>query len=399
MTRKIIRFFAVILCMALLAGCWNRREINELAFVVAIGIDKLQEKEGSFQVSFQVVNPSEVAMQQGSPNSAPVTIYKATGDTIFEALRNASRVSPRRFFVGAVRLFIIGENLAREGIKDLFDLIDRDHEMRRTLTVLIARDTDAETILETLTPLEKIPTNRILNTLEVTEKALAENMKVDRDQVANALISKGREPAISGIRVAGKKQFGEKVENTQEVEPKSTLYFDGIGLFNEGKLVGWLESTKARGFLWTQEKVKNPVVKLDCKDKKGGVVVELYRSKAKIESKIVNKKPIIHISVNTEGSFGETRCAVDLTKTKEIYQIEKKTQMVIGNEILTAIKVAQTKKSDIFGFGEVLHRSQPNEWKKVEKKWSDLFATANVVLDIEVHIRRSGLSSKPYFAE
>lgn len=395
-----IRFPVFFLCvLLLLTGCWNRREINELAFVVAIGIDKLKEREGGYQISFQVVNPSEVAMQEGSPNSAPVTVYKATGDTIFEALRNASRVSPRRFFVGAVRLFVIGEDLAREGIKDLFDLVDRDHEMRRTLTVLVARDSEAETILETLTPMEKIPTNRILNTLEVTEKALAENFKVDRDQVANALMSKGRAPAISGIRVTGKKQFGEKVENTQEVEPKSVLYFDGIGIFKAGKLIGWLESTKARGLLWTQEKVKNPVVKLDCKDKAGGIVVEIYRSKAKIEPKLENKKPVIHITINTEGSFGETRCPVDLTKPEEIYKVEEKLQQVIYNEIQTAVKTAQTKKSDIFGFGEELHRAQPAEWKKIEKKWSDLFATAKVMINVEAHIRRTGLTSKPYFAE
>ena len=31
--------------------------------------------------------------------------------------------------------------------------------------------------------------------------------------------------------------------------------------------------------------------------------------------------------------------------------------------------VQKQYKSDIFGFGEAIHRSNPKEWKKIKKQW------------------------------
>ncbi|WP_438825729.1 hypothetical protein [Niallia taxi] len=46
--------------LALLSGCWNERELNELAIVMAMGVDKM-EKTNNYQVAFQVVNPGAIA--------------------------------------------------------------------------------------------------------------------------------------------------------------------------------------------------------------------------------------------------------------------------------------------------------------------------------------------------
>ena len=51
--RKMILLFLIL--TLLLSGCWSKRELHELAIVVALGIDKVDE---DFEVSIQVVDPS-----------------------------------------------------------------------------------------------------------------------------------------------------------------------------------------------------------------------------------------------------------------------------------------------------------------------------------------------------
>ncbi|OMF23697.1 hypothetical protein BK132_25795, partial [Paenibacillus sp. FSL H8-0259] len=51
----------------LLSGCWERKELNELAFVLALGLDKA---ESGYKVSMQVVIPSSITSQGAGGSGA-----------------------------------------------------------------------------------------------------------------------------------------------------------------------------------------------------------------------------------------------------------------------------------------------------------------------------------------
>jgi spore germination protein KC len=80
--RKISILIIIFLLLNLLSGCWNRRELNELAITVGMAID---ESDGQYLVTAQVVNPGQVAAKQGGGQKAPVISYQEKGDTVFEA--------------------------------------------------------------------------------------------------------------------------------------------------------------------------------------------------------------------------------------------------------------------------------------------------------------------------
>jgi spore germination protein KC len=75
----------ILLVLSSLTGCWNRRELNELAIAVAIGIDK---SNGEYKVSTQIVNPGEMSSKQSSGGgSAPIVTHHTSGKTVIEALQ------------------------------------------------------------------------------------------------------------------------------------------------------------------------------------------------------------------------------------------------------------------------------------------------------------------------
>ncbi|MBO1515287.1 Ger(x)C family spore germination protein [Metabacillus bambusae] len=385
----------MILCMFSLAGCWNYRELNELAFPLAMGIDKVPHQD-EYRFSFQIVNAREIAGQKGGGGVVPVVVYSGTGKTLLEAVRKASKKVPRRISGQHMRDLIIGEELAREGMEEVFDLMERDPEPRLTTRVFIARDSDAETILKTLTPIENIPANAILGKLKTTGKVFAENYEVEIDDVIRGLLTKGGGPVVSGIKLSGETQIGPNRSILEQSDVPAELTVSGMALFKEGKLVKWMEDGEARGISWINNKVNSTIVNLDCENKKDAISIEIISSKTKIKAEIKGEQPLISINIRETGAVMEAMCSINLSKSEELRKLEQQWNEKVKDEVVRAIKEAQDLETDVLGFGEAVERANPKAWKKMEKEWDKIFAKCEVEVKVESKVRRSGEITKPY---
>lgn len=122
-----------------LTGCWNSRELNKLAIVTAMAIDKAASSN-DYELTFQVVMPGELTNSgKGGNGSAPFSVYGVKSKTLFEGIRKASKQIPRQLFFSHIQVVILGERLAREGIMEIFDFFERSHEVRLTSMLLVAR--------------------------------------------------------------------------------------------------------------------------------------------------------------------------------------------------------------------------------------------------------------------
>jgi spore germination protein KC len=126
----------VLLLLPTLSGCWDAEEINELGFVLCVAIDKAGD---GYEVTAQIAKAETYSKTPGgssnqAANEKPFWVVSATGQTIFEAIRNMAAISPRRIFWAHIKVIIIGEDLARSDIHDLLDFFTRNPELRlRTL--------------------------------------------------------------------------------------------------------------------------------------------------------------------------------------------------------------------------------------------------------------------------
>lgn len=389
----------MILSIVLLSGCWDRAELQDLDIVSAIGIDEgSDDVENRYQVTVQIVNEGQIsgATQTGQAGMSPVTTYSATGSTISEAIRKIAPMAPQDLFFPHVQLMVIGEKMARnEGIQDLFDLIERDSKFRTLFPILIVRDHTAKTLLQITTPLESIPSTKIVGGLESSKKVWGEYASTRADQVIQQL--NGEQANITGVVINGNPEEGNNLTNIQRITPEADVEIKGLAIFKKGKLKEWLEEDTARGATWINNELTETIVNLDCEKDKKGLAVDIMRSNAKIKSEIKNKKPVIHLTIRTEGHISEVHCPVDLSKHKTIEKLEKQLEKEIKEEVMLAIEAAKEQKADIFRFGETINRKDPKLWKKIEGKWSDeIFPETEVNVNIKAFIRRSGLRTKSY---
>ncbi|MGE6833840.1 Ger(x)C family spore germination protein [Priestia megaterium] len=401
MKRKGAFLLLLMTMVVLLSSCWSKKELTDLAIVSAVGIDKTKD---GYQLTFQIINPGNVAggMQGGGGGSLspPITIYSAPGKNIDEASRRASGRISRRLYYAHANLVVIGEKLAREdGIIPLIDAFDRDPEFRNTSAIVIANHSTAADLVKTLTPVDKIPANKVLKTLEFTERKWGETVKLTLQQVMKGLQSPEEETIVAGFRLVGNHEKAQKLENLQESAPESTLRASGLAVLRKGKLIDWLYGGTARGTVWILDEIQGTDINIDWDGKKEAIAYQTVRQKTSVSAQVKNGQPHISVHARVEGDIGEMEVPVDITNPKVITKIEQALRKEIRKELQKAIEHAQKDKADIFGFGEVVHRTRPNQWKKLEPEWSNLyFSKLNVDINVEAYVRRAGLRNKSFLS-
>lgn len=380
--------FILIILNFILTGCWDKRELNELAITLALGIDKV-EGEDEYEVTAQVVVPSAVSMKDGTGGTA-VTLFTENGETVYEALRRMTKVSPRKIYPGHLQMLIIGEELAKEGIGESLDLLARDWELRPDFYVVVAKDVTAREILNVTTDLESIPASKMFAGLKVSEKAWAGTYGVTLDELIVDLISEGKEAVLTGIQLVGNKQIGSTQQNIESISKPAQIKYANLAIFKEDRLMGWLTEQDSRGYSGITNSVKSTVTSISCPNE-GKSTIEVTNFHSKIEGNIVHGKPEVNIHTKAEGNVGEVRCKIDLKNPESIQELEKIYEKEATRIINETIDVLQEEyQSDIFGFGEAIHRSNPEEWNKIKENWDEEFSDLTVNVKVDMKIRLTG---------
>ncbi|MCM3789776.1 Ger(x)C family spore germination protein [Domibacillus indicus] len=403
MNRKRTFLFGILASLSVFtSGCWSERQLTDIAMVAAVAIDL--NEEGQYEASYQFFNPGNIAgglQGGGGGQSPPVAVYTATGDTIMEVHGNMSRKISREPYYSHTNLVVIGEDVAKkEGIAPALEAFDRGSQFRVTTSVVIAHGVKAKDLVTTLAALDKVPSQKIMQTLESTEKALGENIDIDLQETISALVSPGREPMISGFTLKGDPKAGTKQESLQATEIPTSIEADGNAIFKNGKLVGWIEDTDARSALWVLDRIQSTTITTPWKGQKDAISYRVVRQKTNVSADMKNGKPHVSVAVHMEGDIGEVMVPVNLKDPETLEKIENDISKQLKKEIETSIRHIKKRKADIFGFGEVFHRAEPKEWKKIEKKWEDeIFPDLAVDVSVETYIRRTGLRNNSYLSE
>jgi spore germination protein KC len=391
----------LIMSLPILSACWNQKELTDLAFVMALGIDK-GEDDDLYHISFQLVNPGNVsAGQTGGGQGLPIAVYKSTGRTMTEAARNATKKVSRRLYYAHTNVVVVSEEVARDRnlLLNMLDAFARDPEFRTTTEFLIARDSTAEEIVSTLTILDKLPVSKITKELKATEAMLGENVRVSIDDIIDGIVGSGKEPIVNGYRLIGNKEGANKATNLQKTTTEAFLAADGLAVIKDGALIDWIESTKARGVIWVLDKAKSTGITVKWNGKENALSIVPNRSKTKVSTVFKNGKPVINIKIENEGWIDEANTAIDLMDPEIIGKIEKLTEKEIKKEVQSSVKEAQKLKCDIFGFGDIVHKANPDLWKKLKGNWNDYFADLEVNVKVDSYVRREGVRTNPFWSD
>jgi len=386
--------------MPILAGCWSSQELNDFSIVMALGIDKQEEQ---YLLTAQIINPGQIASTGGIDSSrTAINSYQVTSETLYEGIRKLTDKVPKDIYVSHLRMAMIGEELARnEGIGKVLEYLSRDHAFRTDFFIVIAQDTTAKTILDILTPMEKIPAQKMFSSLEASHFNFGATVPVTLDELIIDLVSKGKQPVLSGIHILGDPESGKLKSNVENVPAPTEIVYSSTAAFKGDRLVDWLNESESRGYNFITDNIINAVINISCpNEEEGKITLELDDSTTSLKGSVHNQQPKLEVNVEANGDIGEVMCGVDLVQGETFEQIEKLTEDQIKNEIASSIETAQTDfESDIFGFGEVIHRHDPASWESLKDNWDEVFSTMEFNINVQFKIRQTGTLGDSFIKE
>ena len=394
-TRRLV--LVVLILMMFLTSCWNRREIETLGFVLAVGVDKAAE-EGKIMLSVQIAKPFALA----GPSvvaERPFWLVSSTGYTVFEAIRNFLSQSPRRPFWAHNRFILIGEELAREGIMEIIDLFARDGESRRTVQVVIVKGAKAVDLLQAEFELERLPSEGAQGILLGSLAGLGTTVGTELNDLLQMLELPGMEPVALRAEIVDRPPDVDLRGQSKRDVISTSARLSGAAVFKKDKLVGWLGPKQTRGLLWIKGEIKGTVLVVEYPNEQDRLItVEVIRASSKVTPKIIDGKPQIKIEINVEGNLGETQVFFDpITQLEKWASIERRVAEAIRGEVQSVLDAAQKEyKSDIFGFGTSFYRNYYKEWERMQADWGRLFQELAVEIDIRTGLRRSGLAVRGF---
>jgi len=406
MVKKIASVLIFTLLVSLLSGCWSRKEISELAIAMAVALDlvKYKDKQGKIghkiMITIMFAKPKAAAggeMGGIQAQTKPYTVLSALGKDMYEASRNLALEVPREIYWGHNIILIIGENLARRGVSEIMDFLVRSPEPRETTWVMVTKGA-AKDILEARTELETIPAQHI-GYLARSKTGFSVNLK----DFIIMLADRDTNPVASEVEIVRKGKLINLPESDQpmpEAIDKASLpraKLNGVAVFKKDKLVGFLNQSQARGFLWLRGEIRKGLITVPCPgEKEKQVSVEIINGSSRLEPKIKNGRLVMEIRMILEGNLQEQQCQKDLTNRKNIALLEKALTKDIEVRARKTLQIVQHRyKSDILGFGLAIHRKYPEVWKTLGKNWEQEFPKIRIEYKIEAKVRRSGLLTKP----
>jgi len=374
--RKSILICLLSFSFLISAGCWNRREIETLGFVIAVGIDPSQK---GFLVSTQVANTA-VLTKQGVTNAPNFFVYSDAGKTVFDAVRTATHSSPNKLFWSHTKVLVVGEELARKGLKPALDFFARDAEERRNFLLAVTPQSGKDIVSADVktTTIPAVTLSELLEAYKYSSQTayinLNDYLREQHTTISSLL------PEVRLVKNQGAK-VGYKVYRAAVIK--------------KNKFISYLTRKETRGALWVLGKVKSGIVDTKClgksKNSEERIAFETYKSDAKVKAQKKSGKYMISVDIKEQGNIAEASCTKNEIDPKKVKKMEKMKAEAIKKEIKASLKKAQELNADYFGFGEVIHRSFPKDWKKIEKQWDKIFPTLKVKIKVESKITSDAL--------
>jgi spore germination protein KC len=109
------------------------------------------------------------------------------------------------------------------------------------------------------------------------------------------------------------------------------------------------------------------------------------------------KKDEIIFQVEIKGTgelIGAAPETIDITKESDIKKMENMINQEVEHRCRSAVIKAQELRSDVFGFGDKIHRTQPEVWREIENRWEEIFPYVEVDITADFSVEHSGLIGK-----
>lgn len=379
---RILKLMWLMVLLNLLTGCWDIKEIQDINYITAIGID---QEDGNFVVYTQMMDFISVAKSDSGKAEKPSQIWtsKTKGKTLDMAINGIYDSSQQRTIWSHISCIIISDNVLKSNVLTKLDTIGRYQEVRMTPWVFGTKDS-----IEQLMNIPAFFNLSPLNTLahepveEYKQRSYIEPIRYF-DFMA-LMTEPGWTVLLPNLTIDTKTW-----SRNQKEDPK--IEVNGVFAISKGVSNGLFTNDKLTGLRWLEADTKRSHIPITNQTGELAGVAVLSNPKISVKLNIVNGMPKYRISVKLSGNVVEA--LDDMNKT----DIELQAAKGVREEILTTFKNGAASKTDLFSLEHVLFRRDTRLWKKINQSSAQAIDTSALeTVHVEIHLDHAGMKLLPH---
>ena len=417
---KVVVIFTLIMAILFTSsGCWDRRELEEQAFVIMMGIDA-GKQNNTIKLTVMIAIPSKLGGGGGgSPGGGggkqeeSVSIITTEVPSITGGLNTMNTYVSRTINLQHMKMMVIGEKVAKQSTvtESALGAINRLREVRRTLNIIVGKPT-AEDFIKSLQPKLGSSPSKYLEDLLIMSEQTGALPKSNYQSFLNNLESYGAETfaLLGSVR---KKKDEKRLEENTRIEGAAKTDIPGVdniprqggididlagtAVFKGAKLAGELTGDETRIFNMLRGDFRRAFMTFrDPIERDKIFVIDLRQgSPPRINIKIKDGQPIIDIKLSLEGDLTAYQSKTNYGEDNEKRKLME--IMVAGNINERATKLIKKSQeefdTDIFGLGTNNAKHLFLTWQDwIDYHWLEKFKDAQVNVIVKFSIRRIGLN-------
>jgi spore germination protein KC len=261
--QKLLITIVIVFNIFFSSGCWNYREVNRMAIIGGMAIDK-DESLSEYKLTIEVMKSVPGETGGGKVES---DIYEVRGKTIFEAVRNFILKVGRKTYWAHAKAVIIDKNIVEKDIVPVLDWLYRDSEVRRDIYILITKGHTAGELLRADTGLDDTTSFHIFSIVQ-SYKFVYKYPETELWEVVEAISHKEKSILIPIVQLA------EGERKPSEVR--------GSAIFNGDKIIGYLSEEDTRNVMWLNGELKKGLFTVkNIDDTNNDITFEVFTNKVK----------------------------------------------------------------------------------------------------------------------
>ncbi len=408
MRNKISFFIFLIFSVFLLTGCYSKKELDNLAYVIAIGADVGSGDE--LNITYQIAVPLKISSESGKTGEENYITHTVRANSLYTGNSKVNSLTSKEVNLSHVKLIVYSEELAKQDLSGHINSLISNVSIRPKTTVALCKGT-AQEFLERITPnLEASPARYyelLFESQKYTDDTIASEL-LDFYSNASALdqattlivLSNQKENDENSSKTKNEENFQEddksldlSLEDTEDTNDnnKSETKFLGIAAFNGGKMVGTIPEELVASHLILSSALKEGNITVeDVEEKDKLVSIKLRQEKpCKFKVNMDNATPEIEITINILAKLQSSNSTTDYLTKKNKNLLKKEVEIKLEKQLTEYIKTTQELNSDIAGIGKHVKKEYLT-WQEFEKlNWNNNYKNAKIKLKIDVDLNVS----------
>jgi spore germination protein KC len=346
---RLMKWTVLALILLALPGCWDLKNIQDINYITAVGIDY---KDGKYLLYAQLLDFSNVAKQEGggSRQNASIWVGKGEGQTISEAINDLYNSSQQKTFWGHVTCIVLSEEALKQRNKSEFmDGIVRFREMRYT-----------QWVYGTQEPIDKLLTTKPFFNLSPLSSILAQPEDLYRqDSLIRPMrlykvVTDYREPGQT-LLLPRLSIDSEDWQRDGKLDPK--LMIDGIMPVYNQQLKMPLDIDKLAGLRWLLPDMTRAPVQVPDTGKPSAMLYVKEKTKSKV--RVQGDKVLLDLEAGVRASV------VEMSEQISETELKKETEKSIRKELEQTFKLGKERNIDLFQVEHILYRTKFPDWSRL----------------------------------